>query len=92
MTRGSNLKNVIVSLNAMGFRDRSMAACLLRDLMSIGVDVTAIQERHFLREVHGRVLSNDYVDYSACGDLIARCVSLLVKPNLDASVVLVQVG
>ena len=80
----------LASLNARGLRDLGKTARLLRDLLSFGVDVATIQETHFVCEADSRVLSNDFVVYSAYGNRQARGVSLLVKRSLDASVDLVH--
>ena len=82
----------LASLNARGMRDRSHASRVLRDLLSLNVDVAAIEETHFVCEADERVLSGDYVVFSAYGDRLARGVSLLVKRSLDAVVDIVHVG
>lgn len=53
----------IDSFNARGLRDLSKAVCLLRNLLSFGVDVLR-SRKHFVCEVDARVLSSDYVVYS----------------------------
>lgn len=53
--------------------------------------MAAIQETHFVCNIDVRVLSSDFVVYSACGNQLARGVSLLVKLSLDVKVDLVHV-
>lgn len=77
----------LASLNVRGFRDRG----LLRDLLSFDVDVAAIQEAHFVCDFDARVLSRDFVVYSAHGGQLTRGVSLLDNRSLDARLDLVQV-
>lgn len=57
--------------------------------MSFDVDVAAILERHFVCDVVARVLSSDFIVYSAYGNQLARPVSLLVKRSLRVRVDLV---
>lgn len=54
--------------------------------MSIGVDVTTIQETHFVCDINAHVLSSNFVIYSAYMDQLASSVSLLVKHSLDVNV------
>lgn len=75
-----------------GLRERSKAARLLRDLLSFGVDVVAIQETRFVCDVDASVVSNEIVVYSAYGSRRVRGVSLLVKRCLDAKVGIVHLG
>lgn len=55
----------LACLNAKGLRDQSKAVRLLRELLSPGVDLTAIQETHFICDVDARVQPSDFVVYSA---------------------------
>lgn len=81
----------IASLNVNGLKDQGKATRLLCDLLLFSVDVTAIEETHFVCRVDAHVLPSDFVVYSAYGDRLARDVSLLVKHTLDAKVDLVYV-
>lgn len=45
------------SLNPRGLRDRGKATCMLGDLLSFEVDVTAIQLTQFVCDVDAPVLS-----------------------------------
>lgn len=80
------------TLNMKGFRNRGTASRLLRDLLSSGVDVAAIQETLFVCNVDACVLETDFVVYSAYGERQARGISLLVKRTLDAKMNLVHAG
>lgn len=53
--------------NAKGMRDQSKVACLFCDLLSFRVDISAIQETHFVCNINSCVLSNDFIVYSAYG-------------------------
>lgn len=81
----------IANLNARGLRDRSKAARLFRDPFSFWIDVDAIEETHFVCEIDDRVLSSDFVFYSACRYVLTRSVFFLVKGTLVTSVDLVDV-
>lgn len=65
----------LTSLNMRSLRDRSKSVHLLRSLLSLGLDVTAIQKTHFICEVEARMLSSDFV-YSEYVNQLARGDSL----------------
>lgn len=67
-----------------GLRYRSKASRLLRDLLFFGVDVPVIQETKIVYDVNARVLSSDFLDYSAYAEQLGRRVSLPVKHTLGA--------
>lgn len=82
----------MVCLNASSLRDKGKAVRLLCDLLSFGMDLTAIQDTHAVCEVNGHVLSSDYVIYSAYEDRRPKeGVFLLVKCALGARVDLVHI-
>jgi len=85
---------LLASLNARGLRDTSNASRLREELRSLGVDVAAVQETHFISDADGRVLGGNhlYEVYSAFGDLCGRGVSLLVKSSLGAVTDIVYAG
>lgn len=82
----SDLKDVHqdTSVNMKCLRDRGKATCLLRDLLSFGVNVAAIQETHFVCDVDACVLASDFLVYAAYGDRHASGVSLIVSRPLNA--------
>ena len=82
----------VASLNARGLRDASKCAHLLSDLLNLCVDVTAVQETHFICEADCRVLKNDFVVYSAFSSHLSAGVSLLVGYSFDATVDVVFAG
>lgn len=63
----------LTSLNMRSLRDRSKSVHLLRSLLSLGVDVTAIQKTHFICEVEARMLVySEYVNQLARGDPLSK--------------------
>lgn len=60
-----------------------MASNLFCNLMTFGVEVVSIQQRHFVCDAD-RVLSSDFVVYSAYGNQLARDLFLLVKRTMAA--------
>lgn len=50
---------MLESENLKGLRDRVKSARLLRDLLSNGVHLAAIQDIHFVYDIVAHVLSND---------------------------------
>lgn len=73
-------------------RDWRKADRRLRDHLSIGVVVPAIQETYYVGNVHTRVLPSDFVVYSSYVDLLARALSYLVKHNLGEVVNIVPIN
>ena len=73
----------LASLNARGLRDRSHAVRVLRDLLHLKADVITLQETHFVCQADERVLTDDFVVYSAYGDRHSRGVSKLSTNNID---------
>lgn len=67
-----------------------MSSRLLRDFLSFGVDVAAIDETHFVCYVDASVLSREYVVYSTYGGQQARS-TLLQKRTLSTRVDVVYV-
>ena len=49
----------LATLNVRGLRDSSMCACLLGGLKNLSVNVTAVQETHFICAADCRVPEND---------------------------------
>ena len=82
----------VASLNVRGLRDPRKCAHLLAELSNLCVNVTAVQETHFVCEVDCRVLKDDFVVYSAFGSHFVAGVSLLVGRSLDAVVNVVFAG
>lgn len=76
----------LANLNVRSLRDRRKVAHMLRDLLSFGVDLAAIQWTHFVCDVDASVLPNDFVVYSVYWDRQSRGVYLLLKRSLDARV------
>lgn len=73
---------MLACLNARGLRDWGKTSRLLRDLMSFGMDVAAIEVMQFVCEADACVLSSEFVVYSGYGGQRDKCVSLLVKRTL----------
>ena len=74
------------SLNARELRDASKCAHFLAELSNLCMDVTALQETHFICKADCRVLKDDFVVYSGFGSRLSAGVSLLVGRSLDAIV------
>ena len=70
----------------VGLRDPSKCARLLDELKNLRVDVTAVQETHFICDADFRVLENDFNVFSAYDSRSSAGVSLLVGRSLDADV------
>ena len=62
-------------LNARGLRDSSKCARLLGELKNISVDITAVQEIHFLCTADCRVQEGDFNVFSAYGSRSSAGVS-----------------
>ena len=82
----------LATFNVRGIRCRSKASRVVRDLVSLKVDIAAIQETHFVCDGDCQVLVNDYDVYSAYGNTYSRGISLLVSRTLSASVNVVHAG
>ena len=82
----------LATFNVRGIRCRSKAARVVRDLVSLKVDIAAIQETHFVCDGDCQVMVNDYDVYSAYGNTYSRGISLLVSRTLSASVNVVHAG
>ena len=80
------------TLNVKGLRDSIKCARLLAVLKNRRVNVTAVQETHFLCAADCRVLENDFNVFSAYGSRTNVGVSLLVGLGLDADVNVVFEG
>ena len=50
----------LATLNVRGLRDSSKCARLLGELKTLGVDVAAVQETHFICGADCRVLEKDF--------------------------------
>lgn len=59
-------------MNSRGLSDRSNAVLLLPDLLSFDVNVAAVQVTHFFCDVGARVLSRNFIVYSAYGDSLVQ--------------------
>ena len=82
----------LATLNVRGLRDSSKCARLLGELKTLGVDVAAVQETHFICGADCRVLEKDFNVFSAYGSRASAGVSLLVGRSLDADVDVVFAG
>ena len=82
----------LATLNVRGLRDSSKCARLLGELKTLGVDVAAVQETHFICGVDCRVLEKDFNVFPANGSRASAGVSLLVERSLDADVDVVFAG
>ena len=82
----------LATLNVRGLRDSSKCARLLGELKTLGVDVAAVQETHFICGADCRVLENGFNVFSAYGSRASAGVSLLVGRSLDADVDAVFAG
>ena len=82
----------LATLNVRGLRDPSKWARLLGELNNLSVDVTAVQEIHFICDADCRMLEGDFNVFSACGSRTRVGVSLLVGRGLDADVDVVYAG
>ena len=76
----------LAKLNVRGLRDSSKCACLLGELKILSVDVTAVQETHFICAADCRILENGFNVFSAYGSHSSARVSLLVGHSLDADI------
>ena len=82
----------LATLNVRRLRDSSKCARLLGELKNLIVDVTAVQETHFICAADCRVLEGDFNVFSAYGSHGSAEVSLLVRRSLDANVDIVFAG
>ena len=82
----------LATLNVRGLRDSSPCARLLCELKSFSVDITAVQETHFISTADCRVLEDGFNVFSAYGSRSSAGVSLLVRRSLDADVDVVFAG
>ena len=82
----------LAMLNVRWLRDRSKCACFLAELKNLRVDVTAVQETHFICDVDCRVLESDFNVFSAYSSCTSVWVSLLVGHSLGADVDVVFAG
>ena len=67
----------------------SKCVCLLGELVNLCVDVTAVQETHFICTEDCRVLECNFVVFSVFGSRCSAGVSLLVGCSLNVIVSLV---
>ena len=65
---------------------------MLAELKNLSVDVTAVQETHFICAVDCQVLESDFNVFSAYSSCSSAGVSLLVGRTLDADVHVVFTG
>ena len=82
----------LATLNVRGLRDLSKCARLFAELKNLSINVTAVQETHFICAANNRVLENDLNVFSAYGSRSSVGVSLLVGRSLDADVDVVFAG
>ena len=82
----------LATLNVRGLRDSSKCARLLGELKNLRVDVTAVQETHFICGADYWMLENDFNVFSAYGSRSSAGVSLLVGHSLDVDVVFASDG
>ena len=80
------------TLNVRGLRDSRKCAHLLAELKNLSVNVTAVQETHFIYAVACRVLESDFSVFSAYSSRSSTRVSLLMGCSLDADVDVVFAG
>ena len=74
------------TLNVRGLRDSNKCARLLAELKKLSVNVTAMQETHFISAADCRVLEGGFNVFSAYDSRSSAGVSLLVGRSLDADV------
>ena len=79
-------------LNARGLKDPSKCACLLGELWNLCLNVSAVQETHFICAEDCRVLRDDFEVFSAFGSRCSARVFLLVGHSLNVIVNLVFPG
>ena len=82
----------LATLNVKGLRDPGKCTRLLDELKTLGVDVAAVQETHFICGADCRVLESDFNVFSAYGSRTSVGVSLLVGRSLEADVDVVFEG
>ena len=75
-----------------GVRDSSKCAHLLGELKNLRVDVTVVQETHFISAADCRILENDFNVFSAYSSRSSSGVCSLVGRSLDADVDVVFEG
>ena len=80
---------ILANLNVRGLRDPNKCTRLLGELSNIGVDVTAMQETRFTCVEDCRVMTDDFVVFSASGNRSTSGVSLLVRCSRNVVVNLV---
>ena len=76
----------LVSVNVRRMKDRGLAACVLRELMNIDADVTAVQETHFVFGTDGQVIEKNFVVLSSFGDRYSNGISLLIECSLEVEI------
>ena len=79
----------VANLNMRELKDSSKSAHLLGELLNLWVNVTAVQETHFICPDDCQVLESNIVVFSAFGSRCSAGVSLLVGCSLNAIVNLV---
>ena len=79
-------------LNVRGLRNSIKCARLLAELKNLGVDVTAVQETHFISAADCQELEGDFNVFSAYGSCSSAGVFSLVGRSLDADVDIVFAG
>ena len=79
-------------MNAWGLKDPSKCVHLLGELSIISVDVTAVQEIHFICPADCRVLGDDSVILSAFSSCSSVGVRIWVSLNGDVKLVLADDG
>ena len=76
----------LATLNLRGLRDSSKYARLLGELKMLRMNVTAVQESHFLSAADCRILERDLNVFSAYGTRSSAGLCLFVGRSLDADV------
>ena len=79
-------------LNVRRQRDPRKCTRLLGELSKLNVNVTAVQETHFICTADARLLEDDFVILSAFGGRCSAGVSVLIRRSLNADVDLVFSG
>ena len=82
----------IATLNVRGLRDSSKCARLITELKNLSVDVTAVQETHFICAADCLMLENDFNVFSPYGSRSSAGISLLAGRSLDGNVDVVFAG
>ena len=82
----------LATLNVRGLRDSRKCVHLLAELKKLRVNISAVQETHFICAAYCRVLENDFNVFSAYDSCSSAGVSLIVGRSLDADVDVVFAG